>query len=136
MKSIKVPFNYNGGKTEFTTSVNTIAEQKIIDVLTTNKFERVMRHRYGSSIKRLLFEPLEELSLADFIIDARQDAADAISRVTILDIRISPTNNIVSYGTSETTLGVTVIYRLPLGSPQLVKFNVAVPSELTEDSII
>lgn len=136
MKSIKIPFNYTGGKTEFTTSVNTIAEQKIIDVLTTNKFERVMRHRYGSGIRRLLFEPIDELSLADFVIDARQDAADSISRVSILDIRVSPTNTIASYGNPETTLGITVVYRLPLGSPQIVRFNVAVPSELTEDSII
>lgn len=136
MKSIKIPFNYTGGKTEFTTSVNTIAEQKIIDVLTTNKFERVMRHRYGSGIRRLLFEALDDLSLADFIIDARQDASDSISRVSILDIRVASTNSVASYANPETTLGVTVVYRLPLGSPQIVRFNVAVPSELTEDSII
>lgn len=136
MKSIKIPFNYTGGKTQFTTSANIIAEQKIIDVLTTSKYERIMRHRYGSGIRRLLFEPLDDLSLADFVIDARQDAADAISRVSILDIRVSPTNTIASYGNPETTLGITVIYRLPLGSPQIVRFNVAVPSELTEDSVI
>lgn len=136
MKSIKIPFNFTGGKTEFTTSVNKVAEQKIIDVLTTNKFERIMRHRYGSGIRRFLFEPLDELSLADFIVDARQDASDFISRVTILDIRVSPTNTIASYGNPETTLGITVVYRLPLGSPQIVQFNVAVPSELTEDSPI
>jgi phage baseplate assembly protein W len=136
MKSLKIPFNFVGGKTQTTSSVTTIAEQKIVDVLTTGKFERVMRHRYGSDIRRLLFDQLDSLSLADFIIDARQDAADAISRVSILDIRVSPTNTIASYGNPETTLGITVIYRLPLGSPQVVRFSVAVPSELTEDSLI
>ena len=136
MKSVRVPFNFVGGKTAVTSSPTTIAEQKIIDVLTTNKYERVMRHRYGSGIRRLLFDSPDELSLADFIIDARQDTSEAISRVSILDIRISPPDTVASYGRPETTLGVTVIYRLPIGSPQIVKFNVAVPSELTEDSII
>lgn len=136
MRSIKIPFNYSGGRTQFTTSVITIAEQKIIDVLITNKLERVMRHRYGSGIGRLLFEPLDELVLADFILDARQEVADAVSRVTILDIRISPANSIAPYGTPETTLGITVFYKLPLGSPQVVKFNVAIPSELNEESLI
>lgn len=136
MKSIRVPFNYTGGKTQFTTSPTTVAEQKIIDVLTTNKFERVMRHQYGAGIRRFLFEALDDLSLADFLVDARQDASDAISRVTILDIRVVPTNTIASYGNPDTTLGITVFYRLPLGSPQVVRFNVAVPSELTEDSPI
>lgn len=136
MKSIKIPFNYSGGRTESTSSVTTVAEQKIIDVLTTNKFERVMRHRYGSGIGRLLFEMADELSLADFMIDAKQDAAESISRVTILDIRITQPNLVSSYQNPDTTLIVNVIYRLPLGSPQLLKFNVVVPTELTEDTLI
>lgn len=136
MKSIKVPFNYSGGKTESTTSLTAIAEQKIIDLLTTNKYERVMRHRYGASVKRFLFEPLDELSMTDFVTDAIQSARSAISRADILDIKIVPTNRVISYTSPETTLGINVIYRLPLGAPQLVRFNVAVPGQLTEDSPI
>lgn len=136
MKSIKIPFNYSGGKTSTTSSLNAIAEQKIIDILTTAKFERLLRHRYGSGIRSLLFEPIDELSLTDFLTDARQDAKEFISRVDILDIRIVPQNRVTAYATPETTVGVNVIYKLPLGSPQLVKFSVAVPGELTEDSPI
>ena len=136
MKSIKIPFNYSGGRTQSTSSVSTIAEQKIIDVLTTNKFERVMRHRYGSGINRLLFDMADELALADFMIDAKQDAAESISRVLILDIRIAKQNAAIAYGNPNTTITVNVIYKLPLGSPQLVKFNVAVPAGLTEDTLI
>ena len=136
MKSIKIPFNYSGGKTSVTSSPTTIAEQKIIDVLTTSKYERVMRHRYGSGIRSLLFDVADELVMADFIVDARQDTAESISRVSILDIRVSPPSDISSFGKPETTMGVTVIYRLPLGSPQIVRFNLAIPEELTEDSII
>lgn len=136
MRSIKVPFNYSGGKTVTTSSTNTIAEQKIIDILTTAKFERLLRHRYGAGIRSLLFEPIDELSLTDFLTDARQEAKESISRVEILDIRIIPQNRVTAYATPETTVGVNVIYKLPLGSPQIVRFNVAVPGELTEDTPI
>lgn len=136
MKSIKIPFNYNGGKTDSTTSLTTIAEQKIIDLLTTNKYERVFRHRYGASVKRFLFEPLDELSLTDFVTDAVQSARASISRADILDIKIVPTNRVIAYTSPETTLGINVIYRLPLGAPQIVRFNVAIPGQLTEDSPI
>lgn len=136
MKSIKVPFNYNGGKTDATTSLNVIAEQKIVDLLVTNKFERLLRHRYGASVKRFLFEPIDNLSMVDFLTDARQEAREAISRVDIMDIRIVPSNRVTTYTTPETTLGVSVTYKLPLGSPQIVKFNVAIPGELTEDTPI
>lgn len=136
MKSLKIPFSYSGGKTSATTSLSTVAEQKIIDLLVTAKYERLMRHRYGAGIRSLLFEPIDELSLSDFLTDARQDAKEFISRADILDIRIVPQNQVTAYTTPETTVGVNVIYKLPMGSPQIVRFNVAVPGELTEDSII
>lgn len=136
MKSIKIPFNFSGGKTDTTRVLSTIAEQKIVDVLTTGRFERVLRHRYGSGIRRFLFEPIDSLSLSDFVTEAKQDTSEYISRVEILDIRLSQTNNVAAYGNPETTIGVSVIYRLPLGSPQVVNFRVAVPSNLTEDALI
>lgn len=136
MRSIKIPFSYSGGKTVSTTSLSVVAEQKIIDLLVTAKYERLMRHRYGAGIRSLLFEPIDDLALADFLTDARQDAKEFISRADILDIRIIPQNQVIAYTTPETTVGVNVIYKLPMGSPQIVRFNVAVPGELTEDSII
>ena len=136
MKSIKVPFNFSGGRVATTSSPTVAAEQKIINVLTTNKYERVMRHRYGANINQLLYEEIDELSIADFIIDAKQEAADSISRTSILDIKLTPTNSIASYDNSETTLGITVIYRIPLGSPQVVSFRVAAPGITTEDTPI
>lgn len=136
MKSLKVPFNFSGGKTSTTTSLTTIAEQKIISVLVTNKFERVMLHRYGSSIRQLMFEPNDPLALADFLIEAKQDVREYVSRADILDIRVSEIDQSIAYANPETTLGVNVIYKLPSGSPQLVKFKVVVPSQLTEDTPI
>jgi hypothetical protein len=95
-----------------------------------------MRHRYGASINQLLFDEIDELSIADFVVDAKQEATDSISRTSILDIKLTPTNSIASHGNSETTLGVTVVYRIPLGAPQVVSFRVAAPGTLTEDTPI
>ena len=136
MKSIKVPFNFSGGGVVTTVSPTVAAEQKIINVLTTNKYERVMRHRYGANINQLLYESIDDLSIADFVVDAKQEAADNISRTSILDIKLNSTNSIASYTNSETTLGITVVYRIPLGAPQVVSFKVAAPGITTEDTPI
>lgn len=136
MKSIKVPFDFSGGRVATTSSPTVIAEQKIINVATTSKYERAMNHRYGAGIRQLLFEPIDDLSIADFVIDAKQEMANNISRVSILDIRLSPSQNIAAFGNQDTTLGITIIYRLPLGAPQVVAFNVAGPGLTTEDSPI
>jgi len=136
MKAIKIPFQFNGGKTVSTTSPSTIAEQKIVNVLVTNEFERVMRHKYGVGIQQFLFEPMDDLFMVDFTTDAIADIKSNVSRVEVMDIKISPTDSVAAYGNTDTTLGITVVYRLPLGSPQLVKFNIAVPGYLTEDTTI
>lgn len=136
MKSIKVPYSFSGGKTSATSSTVTVAEQKIVDLLVTSKFERLMRHRYGAGLQRLLFEPIDDLALADFLIDARQDAKESIGRVDILDIKIVQPNVVTTYTSPETTIGVNVVYKLPLGSPRMMRFNVAIPGELTEDTAI
>jgi phage baseplate assembly protein W len=136
MKAIKIPFQFNGGKTVSTTSPSTIAEQKIVNVLVTNEFERVMRHKYGVGIQQFLFEPMDDLFMVDFTTDAIADIKSNVSRVDIMDIKISPTDSVAAYGNTDTTLGITVVYRLPLGSPQLVKFDIAVPGYLTEDTTI
>lgn len=136
MKAIKIPFQFNGGRVNTTTSESTIAEQKIVDVLTTSNFERVMNHQYGAGINNLLFEPIDELVVLDFKTDAIAEIRSNVSRVNVMDIRMSPSNSVAAYGSPETTMGVTVVYRLPLGSAQIVKFNVAIPGDLNEDSII
>jgi phage baseplate assembly protein W len=136
MKSIKIPFSYSGGKTNSTSSLATIAEQKIIDLLTTDKYSRIMFHRYGGNTRSFLFDMVDDLVLTDFITDVKQEARDYLSRVEILDIRVTSPDKMVSYTSPETSVGITVYYRLPMGSPQILRFKVAVPGQLTEDSII
>ena len=136
MKSIKMPFNFSGGRVGTTSSPTVAAEQKIINVLTTNQYERVMRHRYGANINQLLYESIDDLSIADFIVDAKQEASDNISRTDILNIKLTPPDTVASYGNNETTLGITVVYRIPLAAPQVVSFRVAAPGITTEDTPI
>jgi len=136
MKAIKIPFQFNGGKTATTSSVSVATEQKIVNVLVTQKYERVMRHKYGFGIQSLLFDVIDDIELTDHIVEVKSDIQAAVSDVNILDVKLAPTNSIAAFGSPETTLGITVVYKLPLGSPQLVKFDVVSPTNLTEDSFI
>ena len=136
MKAIKIPFQFSGGKTATTSSMSVATEQKIVNVLVTQKYERVMRHKYGFGIQSLLFDVIDEIALTDHIVEVKSDIQAAVSDVNILDVKLAPTNSIAAFGSPETTLGITVVYKLPLGSPQLVKFDVVSPTNLTEDSFI
>lgn len=136
MASIRVPFQFNAGRVLSTKDPSVIAEQKIIDVLVTNRYERVMNHSYGAGINQLLFEPIDSMSISDFSIDAQQEMVNNISRVYILNISMED----LSYGSPatnpDTTLGVTVSYALPLGSPQVLSFKIESAGIVVEDTPI
>jgi len=136
LQSIKIPFKFEGGRLMTTTSFDTIAKQKIIDVLRTIPFSRVMRHNYGANIESLLFEPIDELVFADFKVEALYTLNESISRVQILDMYMV-NSSVTDYFTDvNTTMTVAVVYRLPLAAPQIVKLNLAIPGAINEDSPI
>lgn len=133
MKSIKMPFQFENGRLMTTNSLDAIARQKIVDVLQTMPFERVMRHNYGANTQQMLFEPIDELTFADFKVDALHTLNESISKVQVLDIQMV-SNPVTAYFTNEdTTLTMDVIYKLPLSSPQIVRLDVVVPGAITED---
>lgn len=134
--SISIPFSFSGGRLNVTRSQEKIAEQKIIDVMSTSTFERVMRSRYGVGTQTLVFEVLDDLSFRDFKVEAMQTLSETISNVQILDMLIASSNSVAALGQSDTTLAITVIYRLPLGSPKSVTVNIAIPGDLTEETQI
>jgi phage baseplate assembly protein W len=136
MASIKTPFQFNNGRLMTTTDPGEVARQKIVDVLTTSRFERVMRHSYGVDVKSLLFENIEELEFADFKTEAIQEMSNYLSRVSVLDIQIVPASLYDYYNKDSTTLTLNIVYKLPLGAPQVFKLNVAVPGSLNEDTPI
>jgi len=131
MKSLKVPFTFDGGGVGETSDPSRLAEQKIINVLVTNTGERAMRPSYGANTSSLLFDITSRMEFSDYKVDAIQELRSRISDVDILDIRINE-----SYFTpvSEPTVAtITVVYRLPLGTVRAATFNIAVPGRLVED---
>jgi hypothetical protein len=136
MTSISIPFSFDGGRLTVTQSPEKAAEQKIIDVMSTSAYERVMRSKYGVGTQTLVFDVLDELSFRDFKTEAMQTLAETVSNAQILDMVIASSNSVAALGQNDTTLAITIIYRLPLGSPRSVTVNLAIPGELTEDSTI
>ena len=134
MKAIRVPFSLIGGGIGETGDPARIAEQKIINTLVTNNGERVMNHNFGASTARLLFDINSSLEFSDFKTDAIQELKRSVSGVDIIDIRIN--QSFYNQVADPTTATITVIYRLPLGSVQATSFNVAIPGQIAEDTLI
>ena len=65
-------------------------KQAIVNILLTNKGERLMNPRYGSDIRRFLFEPLDYGT--GFQIKANiRDTLDRFEpRISVLDIKCTP----------------------------------------------
>lgn len=134
MKSIVTPFSIVGGKVATTTDDNTIARQKIFDVLVTTPGERVMRPTYGAGVYRLLFEPNDELLFSDFKTDALMDISENVSGVTVRDLAIEDSG--VNGFPDNTTLLVTAFYQLPYSAAQQATVTVGEPPVLDESEFL
>jgi hypothetical protein len=132
MTSIKTPFTFVGGKVAATKDVATVINQKIENVLNTQKLERILNPSYGSTVASLINEIPDELMLVDAKIDALMDLEDGIKNATILDMWFDAS----SITSSDPTLNVYVTYRLPLGVVQRSNIKIAVPGLITEDTIV
>ena len=126
MSSLIAPFQIVGGRVASTSDVNRIVEQKIINVLTTAKLERVGLPEYGAGVQHLLFEDIDELVMVDFKTDAATELSDSISGLQLVDIGITQKD--------DTTADITVIYRTPLSPARSTTFSVTLPGPLTEES--
>ena len=126
MRTIAVPVRFAGGRVGTTTNPDTVARQKIIDVLTTSHYERLGLPSYGAGIRGLLFEPIDSLVEADFKIDAINEVHNRVSGVTIHDIRIKQSD------IEESTAEIFVYYSLPLSPIQVLSF--VLTETLTEES--
>lgn len=128
MTSMVAPFSVRNGKVVSTTDPSVVASSKIIKTLTTTKGERTGIPNFGASITSFLFQNVDELTSADFRVDAIQELKGRISGVTIFDVSISPDKQ------AQNQVNVSVIYKLPLSSPQVTAFRVAIPGEVNEES--
>lgn len=128
MKSIAIPFGFDGGKVSSTTDQDTIVRQKIIDVLMTNRFERMGVPNYGAGVQGLVFDTIDELVAADFKLDAIAEIHRRVKDVTIHDITVEESF------IEETEVKVTVLYALPLSSMNSLVFFLS--DTLTEESAL
>jgi phage baseplate assembly protein W len=137
MTSIRVPFSINAsGKVTKALDPQVIAEQQIIDVLTTDKFERVLRPDYGASAQQLLFEPMDELVFSEFKMDALQELNRNLTIATVSDIRIRPVSVPVTGDEGQNVLEIWVRYKMLPFTQTSFTFRITAPSYLTEESIL
>ena len=65
-------------------------KQAIVNVLLTNKGERLMNPRYGSDIRRFLFEPLDYGTGFQIKSNIRDTLERFEPRISVLDIKCTP----------------------------------------------
>lgn len=134
MKAIRVPFSFDGGRINYTNDPSTIVEQKIANVLVTNSGERVMQPNFGASTSRLLFDITTPMEFSDYKVDALQELRSSVSKTDIIDIRIN--DSFYTQTGEPTTANVNVFYRLPLGSIQATTISIAIPGQVSEDTLL
>lgn len=124
--ALLAPFSVIGGRIAITTDTTQQVEQKLLNVLTTNRYERVGIPEYGAGVNQLLFEPIDALVSADYRTDAMQELADRISGIIIVDIALTSVN--------DSEADITVFYKLPLAAVRQTTFRIALPGSLSEES--
>ena len=65
-------------------------KQAIVNVLLTNKGERLMNPRYGSDIRRFLFEPLDYGTAFQIKGNIRDTLERFEPRISVIDIKCTP----------------------------------------------
>lgn len=141
MTTISVPFTFSNGSLVSTDDPDKIARQEILDVLMTDKYERVMIPNYGAATRRLLFEHSDSLAIADY----KETAQDGLNRhltnskVVGLSVTTAPRGARARAMAGEnhdpdSTLYVNALYRLN-SDPTItstVSVNIADPATLTQ----
>jgi phage baseplate assembly protein W len=127
MKSISVPFRFTSdtGAVATSSSLNSVVEQNIIDILTTSPGERVMNPKYGAGLKNLLFEEMDELVFAEYRVDAIQELNEYLTTGKVVDLNIRvPESNFYGEDT-DTTITISVKYVVPPYGASVVTFDIA-----------
>lgn len=142
MTTIKIPFEivpnnpskqqYGSGGVSTTSDPLKIAEQQILDVLTTSKGERAMLPGYGASLRDLMFEPVDELLYHEYEIDASQELSRNIRIASIRNILIKGSAN--AFDPENSTVTASVIYAVPPFGVSSATTIFSSPSYLTEET--
>jgi phage baseplate assembly protein W len=127
MKSISIPFRFtsDSGAVATSSSLNTVVEQNIIDILTTMPGERVMNPKYGAGLKNLLFEEMDELVFAEYRVDAIQELNEYLTTGKVVDLNIVVPETSFYGDDTDTTITVSVKYVVPPFGASVVTFEIA-----------
>lgn len=137
MPSIRVPFSIDqSGKVSSTSSLEEIAKQHIIDVLTTDKFERVIRPEYGASAQQLLFEPVDDLLYSEFRMDALQELNRSLTIASVTDIRVRPAVAPMNGDEGANILDIWVRYTMLPFTQSSFTFQIADPAYTNEETVV
>jgi hypothetical protein len=137
MPSIYTPFRIdNAGRVAKTSTPERIAEQQIIDVLTTSRFERVMRPTYGAGATQLLYEPVDDLIYGEFKTDALMELNKQLSIASISNLSIQPSDTPYVDEDASVVIEIKVQYSMAFSNSKVFSFKIATPTGLTEESLI
>ena len=137
MPSIYTPFKIdNSGRVAKTNTPERIVEQHIIDVLTTSKFERVMRPTYGAGATQLLYEPVDDLIYGEFKTDALMELNKHLTMASINNMLIQPSENPYVDEDPSVVIEIKVQYSMAMSNSRVFSFKIATPNGLTEESLI
>ena len=141
MSTIAVPFTFTGGALQTTDDPHTIARQEIIDVIMTNRYERVMLPHYGAATRRLLFQQLDSLVVADYKEETLEMLNSYLSKSRVMSLTVTEQTPHPAWsgpGAEETTLFVNVRYRLNSdpNNPASVSISVVNPQFITSLTLV
>jgi phage baseplate assembly protein W len=137
MPSIATPFRIDSsGRVAKTNTPERIAEQQIIDVLTTSKFERVMKPTYGAGATQLLYEPVDDLIYGEFKTDALMELNKNLTVASVTNLLIQPSDTPYVDADPSVVIEIKVQYSMALSNNRVFSFKIATPTGLTEESLI
>lgn len=132
MKAIRIPFSFQNGKVGETEDVYRIQEQKIVNVLVTSNLERVFLPKYGAGAVGLVHELNDPLVFFDFQTEATFELSDNISTCSIISLQGRTEGYLQN---EENIMYIDVVYKLPLGTAEVTTLGLAVPGQVTEDTL-
>ena len=137
MPSIYTPFRIDGsGRVAKTNTPERIVEQQIIDVLTTSKFERVMRPTYGAGATQLLYEPVDDLVYGEFKTDALMELNKQLTMASVTNLVIQPADAPYVDEDPSIVIEIKVQYSMALSNKRVFAFKIATTTGLTEETLI
>ena len=133
--AIDFPFRVKSGSLATTNDYQRIVRAQVIDAVTTNYRERVMRPEYGADIQSLLFDPADELRRSDAssVISAR--IMQMVPKVTVVGVSIEPDKNdrnvvYINIGYKASDYDEVSVLSIPL-DPAVVNLGSASAGEVT-----